>query len=392
MTRSRLVLLAAAVAFAVTAAAPPARADRRTSIRIYKRGKRLYQRHHYAAAIKAFKKAYDEHAAPAYLYNIAQAYRELGRCSDARFFYKQFAAQTHSAKYRAVARRKIHSLKSKCGQGATAKAGGGATAAGVGAKSAAGGEGTPAGAAAKGGGGEPPAAEKSTDRDAVGAATPKAAAPAAATAGGAGAASDAGPPHDAARRTPPPASGGAARRGVRLAPPPGRSGIVAVAEGGAAFHDIGAVVVPVTPMLRAGVGYGMALGRVRIAALAAAELSPMSYQKMVGDGSALFANLLAELDASVPVGHRLRIGGGVGAGLLVISGLEDGNPFTAGGAAATVTSLAARVGLTAQYRLTSRLAIAITPALSYAPGGGSLAADIGSITRFEVLAGVRYRQ
>jgi tetratricopeptide (TPR) repeat protein len=56
----------------------------------YKEGVVLYNVKEYADAIAKFKEAYKLNADPAYLYNIAQAYRLAGDCENAVSFYKTF--------------------------------------------------------------------------------------------------------------------------------------------------------------------------------------------------------------------------------------------------------------------------------------------------------------
>lgn len=62
----------------------------------YKEGDNQYNLGNFAAAVEAFKKGFeletDSAKKPAYLYNIAQAYRLAEDCKNALFFYKRFLA------------------------------------------------------------------------------------------------------------------------------------------------------------------------------------------------------------------------------------------------------------------------------------------------------------
>ena len=81
MSRSTWTAVLALVVSAALVA--PAWADKETSIQLYRAGKRKYELEEYSKAIGLFKQAYDEHPAPAYLYNIAQAYLKLDDCTQA---------------------------------------------------------------------------------------------------------------------------------------------------------------------------------------------------------------------------------------------------------------------------------------------------------------------
>src|SRR4051794_13499585 len=85
----RKILFAAVLAIPAIAWAAPA-----TSDDWYKEAAKQYTLGNYEKAAEAFKKAYelepDETKQPAYLYNIAQSYRQANDCVKAHFFYKRF--------------------------------------------------------------------------------------------------------------------------------------------------------------------------------------------------------------------------------------------------------------------------------------------------------------
>jgi hypothetical protein len=62
----------------------------------YKEGENQYNLGNFEAAVKAFKEGFalepNEGKKSAYLYNIAQSYRQAKDCSNAQFFYKRFLA------------------------------------------------------------------------------------------------------------------------------------------------------------------------------------------------------------------------------------------------------------------------------------------------------------
>src|SRR6188508_13617 len=60
----------------------------------YKEGETQYNLGEFDKAAEAFKQGFalesNDSKKPAYLYNVAQAYRQGGKCKDAAFFYKRY--------------------------------------------------------------------------------------------------------------------------------------------------------------------------------------------------------------------------------------------------------------------------------------------------------------
>ena len=85
------LLFAALLVPMMALAEPPTTADD-----WYKEGETQYNLGNFESAADAFKKGYevepDEAKKPAYLYNVAQAYRLGNKCKEASFFYKRFLA------------------------------------------------------------------------------------------------------------------------------------------------------------------------------------------------------------------------------------------------------------------------------------------------------------
>src|SRR5687768_17520665 len=84
-------ILLAVLLFSAPAFAQDPAADAKAK---YKEGLVHYNVREYKEAIARFKEAYKLKADPAYLYNIAQAYRLQGDCVDAAFYYKGFIRDT----------------------------------------------------------------------------------------------------------------------------------------------------------------------------------------------------------------------------------------------------------------------------------------------------------
>src|SRR5262245_64370909 len=69
-------------------------AQAKTSDELYKEGETLYNLGDFDKAAEAFKQGFaletNDSKKPAYLYNVAQAYRQGNKCKDAAFFYKRY--------------------------------------------------------------------------------------------------------------------------------------------------------------------------------------------------------------------------------------------------------------------------------------------------------------
>lgn len=93
MTRTRSgagIVSALLVAAAVLFAGRIAMADVAKAKAHYERGMSLYQLGEYRRALEEFKEAHIEKTDPAFLYNIAQCYRQLGDVDEALTFYRRY--------------------------------------------------------------------------------------------------------------------------------------------------------------------------------------------------------------------------------------------------------------------------------------------------------------
>ena len=83
----RRLMIAAALCSSI-----PAFADEATARKSFEAGERAYNLGEFSKAVELFKKAYEEWPEPAFLFNMAQTYRQQGDCKQALFFYKRFLA------------------------------------------------------------------------------------------------------------------------------------------------------------------------------------------------------------------------------------------------------------------------------------------------------------
>jgi hypothetical protein len=104
-------LAALLVLLAILAASPAARADVANAKAHYERGQALYQLGEYQRALDEFKEAHIEKADPAFLYNIAQCYRQLGDTENALAFYRRYLSFGPEGPLRADVERRIQELE-----------------------------------------------------------------------------------------------------------------------------------------------------------------------------------------------------------------------------------------------------------------------------------------
>lgn len=75
-------------------------------------GHRLYQRGQYQEAIVEFRRAYELRADPHFLYEIAEAYRQLGASDQALFYYDRYLVGAPGAPDRDVVEDRVLELES----------------------------------------------------------------------------------------------------------------------------------------------------------------------------------------------------------------------------------------------------------------------------------------
>jgi len=69
-----------------------AHADEATARNHFNAGESAYNLGQFKEAAELFRKAYEQWPEPAFLFNLAQTYRQIGDCKQASFFYKRFLA------------------------------------------------------------------------------------------------------------------------------------------------------------------------------------------------------------------------------------------------------------------------------------------------------------
>jgi tetratricopeptide (TPR) repeat protein len=110
------IALLVTLAAAAPAAAQPSSNARNAATAAYQEGQRRYLDEDYAAAAAQFEAAYRLDPDPAYLFNIAQAYRLAKDCPKALAFYKQFLAAVPKAPNAEAVKKYIAELETTCGK------------------------------------------------------------------------------------------------------------------------------------------------------------------------------------------------------------------------------------------------------------------------------------
>jgi hypothetical protein len=311
----------------------------------YKEGEDRYNLGEFDKAADAFKRGFalepNDSKKPAYMYNVAQAYRQANECKDAVFFYKRFLSLKDSGMGKPLSDGERKDIESVLGQlDACAK-----------------------------------------QQDTV---APKPTSPhgevATAKAGSAGGDDD---DDDTVR---PPVAGG-----PKL--------VAASVELGGSKIMAGGLDVPLQPAFALTAGYPIAIdARRRIDVGVAFGLESIPYTNSITNQSEAgsLTHLLANVGGTYTVAPKIAVRGDLGLGVMLLDGLEHlGNPFTPAGESATgaLAMFAIRAAVSGEYELTPNIVGTVTPlAFTYSPARSGLRSDITSITGVDFLIGVGYRR
>ncbi len=334
----KLLIMAMVLAPALALAEP------KTPDQWYEYGVKQYDLGNFDPAIDAFKKGFELETnaskRPAYLYNIAQAYRQAKNCKDAVFFYKRYLAlrdddrtKPLSDKKRAEIDKIIEDLEACVKeQDALAK--------------------------------KPP----------EGAPEDRPPPP---------------PPKPVAAVTPEPPDDGGITKTAPEAPP---HVISLRLLGGGAKITAGSISPSIQPSVGLLGGYPVAIGdKLTLELGGAVLLQPVPAFASMG-GSATMISVLADVGATFSVASHVGIRGDLGVGALVLSGASESD-FTDGKATTgALAMLAVRAGASVDIAITPNLLVTLMPiAFSYSPPKAGLRDDIKSITRLDFMIGVGYR-
>ena len=318
----------------------------------YKEGETQYNLGNFAAAVEAFKKGYeaepDTSKKAAYLYNVAQSYRQANKCRDAGFFYKRYlalkaedTAKPLKPEKRVEIEQMIKDLNVCVQQQEALKD-------------------------------RPPDTTKSPDNDVVKPEGKKTVADAS-TAGdddGSGT-GDTG-----------------ISKGVE-APAPGVLSLRLTGGAGKVFAGPD-IKVPVQASFALLGGYPLAIAPKTVLDLGAGfTFTPVPLQGM---GTAKLMAAFANAAATYEVAPKIGLRADAGLGVLLFSGVSKSR-FTNGAMTDGALSMVhVRVGLSADYAITHNVVATLTPfAFSYSPPKQGLDESITSIMSIDFMLGVGYR-
>ena len=377
MTKRMIAFVCGSLLVSAIAGAEP-----KTAEEWFKEGETQYDLGNFDKAADAFKQAFsvetNESKRPAYLYNVAQAYRQGGKCKDAAFFYKRFLALKEgdtvkplSAKTKEQTEKLVDEME-QCAKQQEASAG------------------------------QPPTTTMHPDDGKTGTGSGTTTTGTGTMTAGTGTTTGAGPKtthttvatHEGEGEEGDGEEGGGVTKSVTGAP---KLVSARVVFGGAKL-SAGGLDVPFGATFGVIAGYPIQINpQLRIDAGLALMESPVGYTNSftLAKQTASFFSVLANAGATYTVAPKIGVRGDVGAGLLVLSGIDQmGSPFTEGGAGTTgaLVMPALRIGASADYEITPNIVGTVTPfALTYAPAKSGLRSDISAFTRIDFMVGVGYR-
>lgn len=335
----------------------------------YNEGENQYNLGNFDKAVEAFKKGFEletvDGKKAAYLFNIAQSYRQANDCKNAHFFYKRFLAVADadpnkpvSAKTRKQVQDRIAELEQCANQAAS-----------ISKKPPTNLKGDDAG--------EKPA----DDTHAEPAKKTAAAEPATASAAGGSDVQDHGEVEKAAPDLQP-------------------HKLVLRLTGGGSRVGMPGVKVPVQATFALSAGYPIRVNdKVTAEAGVAGTLSPVPYVAMPNgmdqDKTGLLSAVMANGAATYTFAPRFAARADIGLGVLFFSGIDaPEGPFTPKGTQVngTLSMFHFRGALSGEYAVSPNFVI-ILPSLaySYSPPKDGLIKTITHITAFDFMAGISYR-
>ena len=373
MKRSvRSVVFCAAVLLPALALAEPKTADD-----WYKEGETQYNLGNFDKAADAFKEGYTletvDNKKPAYLYNVAQAFRQGKKCKDAAFFYKRYVSLKDQDTVKPLTPEKRTEIEGwiteleECekNQESIAHKTPDTT--------------IPPGPNTKPTGTNPTTTNPTTKPVPTGSGTKVAEGGGDGDGDGEGSATDGGDVHGSTTVEQP-----------KLLSLRFTAGVAKVGAGD--------TTVPIEPTFNLFAGYPIAVSPELVIDVGAnLTFTPVPYTNgaTMEKKTAQLISALADVGATYKVAPKIALRGDLGVGVLVFGGISDaGNPFTQMGASTSgaLGMFAVRVAASVDYAFTPNVYGTLTPiAFSYSPAKTGLRDDIKSLTRLDFMLGVGYR-
>ena len=332
------------VGLAIVLSASPVFADEASARKRFSDGERAYNLGEFDKAVELFKQAYSEWPEPAFLFNVAQTYRQAGDCKQALFFYKRFLALKQNDTKKPInpalqteVEKRIVELE-ECLRRELASKPPTALESGT----------TPPTTTAQV---EKPVDDKDVD--------------------------DSKAPTEPASSQP--------------------SLLSARVELGGGKLTAGELVTPIQFAGAIVVGHPLSLGdKLTLELGAALSVTPVPYAGIGGEhGSATLIGVLANFAPTYALTSKLGARLDIGVGAQIFSGLGNGNPFTEMGTApsGSLTTLLVRAAVSADFAVTPNVVLTATPlAFGYSPAPKGFLPAISSLTTLSLMVGVAYRR
>ncbi len=328
--------------------------DKKAAADLFEKAEAQYNLGNFAGAVESYKAAYEEWPDSVLLFNIAQAYRQLGDCRQALFFYRRYLLLRKDAPNKAQVERTIADLEEQCKKEEEVR------------KS------------------DPQGTEKPVTIPAQDAPSP---------------AVEANPPALASESQPAVAtSSRGAADAVVAAQAPSREIVAVRAAAGPAFL-IGIEDSSTELSLAASIAHPLAVGPASLEVGVLGSVTPIDWDARVNEqdysGTATLVGFLGNVGIAYPVLANLSIRGELGAGVLLFTGLDENNTFTEGGRPAEGGPLAmvhGRAAVGAEFAITPNVAVQAYPLVfAYSPAADGLRESIDSVSRYELLIGASFR-
>lgn len=342
----------------------------------YQQGVKHYNLGEFDKAIESFKKAYEADSNAAYLYNIAQSYRQAGDCRNALFFYRRFMslrgsdpAKPLKPELKAEIETRIAELD-KCMKDQDALKGRPPDTVSI--------DGNPTtGGTTSGTEPAPPGTTGS---------------PTTSGAISTGAPGQSGDTSGSAITTP--LVDGSASA---TAKPDEESPKLFIARAGVgpAFVEAGEVKVPTRITLAATVGYPIRLGaKLTLEPGVGFGVSQFPAEGRLMESKVTLLAGFANVGLTYKLSNRIGLHGALGAGALGVFGLKEGNLFTKDQLAPQGGGLPAfrlRMAASGEFAATRSLLVGVTPAISASPPPAGFRKEIPTVTQLDLLVTVGYR-
>lgn len=352
----------AIVGAALVLSSSVALADEASARKTYDAGERAYNLGQFDRAAELFKQAYEDWPEPAFLFNIAQTYRQSGNCKQALFFYKRFLALKQSdtkkpikPELQAEVEKRILELEECIRRELASK--------------------------------PPDALDNPRNPTGPTTTTTTTATPA-----------NAENTNTQTAQVDEQTDEGEEDEDEQPTQPTGQPTMISARfDAGVGMFKAGDIKTTQFAGAIIG-GYPLPLGdKAQLELGAAISFLPVPYTTMSAEsGTGMLFGLMANAAPSVQLIPKLSARADVGLGVQIFSGLEkNGNPFTNGGAAATgpLSVFHVRGAVSGDYAVTPNLVLTVTPiAFAYSPAPTGFVSTASSLTTMSFLAGIGYRK